>query len=129
VTISFRAVDVKVEVSESHVLMGLGSGGSRAEHHVIMMRALADAPAASDVLSGEAYLEYRNAATSGYGCVVRATLTPGKLLLVLDRRRCPQFPDAELEVTFEPDQSISRDVSRALEKLVDGPRLTIVNET
>jgi hypothetical protein len=125
VTISFRAVDVHLEVTGSHVLLGLGSGGKKPDHHVIMMRAIGDGEGAGDVLTGETYLEYRNSAMSGYGCVARAVLSAEKLTLSLDRRRCPQFPDACVDVDLTHETDLIGQIRGALEHLIDGPRLTI----
>ncbi|HEX4892355.1 MAG TPA: hypothetical protein VFV47_03650 [Hyphomicrobiaceae bacterium] len=124
-TISFQAVDVHVEITGAHALLGLGSGGKKPDHHIIMMRAMGDGESAGDVLTGEAYLEYRSPAMSGYGCVARAVLSPSKLSLSLDRRRCPQFPDASVEIELTGGAASLQRIQEALEHLIDGPRLTV----
>ncbi len=125
-TIRFRAVDVHIENTEAHALLGLSSGGTEPEHHVIMMRALSDAPGVVDALTGDAYFEYRDEHHGGYGCVSRALLKPNLLQLTCDKRRCPALPDSDFEVELA-DAVAARfeEIAGALEALIDGPRVVI----
>ena len=124
-TIRFRAADVHIELTGAHVLLGLGSGGSEPDQHIIMMRALGDAPGVADVLTADTYFEYRGQAHAGYGCVTRAVLTPSSLTLGCDTRRCPQLPDGDFEVELDSSAGRHDAIAAVLRALIDGPRLVI----
>lgn len=120
--IRFRAAEVHVEINESHAFLGLASGSDDPGHKVLMMRALSDEDAL-DVLTGETYFEYRDQSTGGYGCISQVTMQPSRLLISCNKRRCPQLPDTEFEIDISAVGESRADLARALEALIDGPRL------
>lgn len=123
-TVSFRAEQVQVLADETHAFLGLASGADDPGHKVLLMRALTE-DGASDILTGDAYFEYRDPSTGGYGCIAQADLGPDKLVLTCNKRRCPQLPDTMFEIDLAAVADRRADIATVLGKLIDGRRLTI----